>query len=102
VKVQQHGFIEEYTASENADLYALVFNVTRSRQFGDFDPKEMCKTLLKSVAFSGMAISIQYVEEWTAKMMDSSVLAFERVTWYDILKVSWFDANMIRNFHRRC
>jgi hypothetical protein len=78
VEVQQHGFIEEYTASENADLYASVFNVTRSRQFGDFDPKEMCKMLSKSVAFSGMAISIQYVEEWTVKMMDSLRVGFRK------------------------
>ena len=78
VEVQQHRFMEEYTASENADLCASVFNVTRSRQFGDVDPKEICKMLSKSVAFSEMTISIQYVEEWTAKMMDSLRVGFRK------------------------
>jgi hypothetical protein len=58
VKVQQHGFIKEYTTSENANLYTLVFNITRLRQFRDFNLKEICKTLLKSIAFSRMTISI--------------------------------------------
>lgn len=80
VEAQQHRFIEEYTASENADLYASIFNITRSRQFGNFDPKEMCKTFSKSVAFSGMAIGIRYVEEWTAKMMDPLRAGFGKVS----------------------
>jgi hypothetical protein len=76
--LQQHRFDEEYTASENADLCASVFDITRSRQFEDFDSKEMCKTLLKSVVFSGMSISIQYLEEWTIEMMDSLCIDFRK------------------------
>ena len=100
--VQQHGFVEEYTTSENADLYASVFNVTRSRQFGDCDPKEICKMLSKSVAFSEMAINIQYVEEWTAKMIASLRIGFRKgYLVQHSQKSNWFNTNMIRNFHRR-
>ncbi len=78
VDLRQHGFAEEYTASENADLYASVFDITRTRQFGDFDSEEMCNTLLKSSVFSGMAISVQDLEEWTMKMMNSLCVGFRK------------------------
>lgn len=63
VDVRQHTYAEEYTASENANLYASLFNITTTRRFGDFVPEEMCKTLSKSLVFSGMAISVQDLEE---------------------------------------
>ena len=76
VDLRQHGFAEEYTASENADLYASVFDIARTKQFGDFDSEEMCNTLAKSPVFSRMTISVQDLEEWTTKMMDSLRLGF--------------------------
>ena len=58
VKIQQYGFIENYTIIKNTNLYVSIFNVTRSRQFGDFDLKEMYKMLSKSITFSEIIISI--------------------------------------------
>jgi len=37
VDCRQHGFAEEYMASENADLYASLLGITRTRQFGDLN-----------------------------------------------------------------
>ncbi len=73
---RQHRFAEEYTAGENADLFASVLDIARSKQFGDFDSKKMCNTLSKSPVFSRMTISVQDLEEWTTKMMDSLRLGF--------------------------
>jgi hypothetical protein len=78
VDLRQHGFAEEYTASENADLYASVFNITRTKQFGDFDLEKMCNTLSKSPVFSGMAISVQDLGERTMKMMDYLRIGFQK------------------------
>ena len=76
VDPRQHRFAEEYTASENADLYASIFDIVRTKQFGDFESEEMCNTLSKSPVFSRMTISVQDLEEWTTKMMDSLRLDF--------------------------
>lgn len=73
---RQHGFAEEYTASENANLYASIFDITRTNQFGDFDLEEMCNTLSKSPVFSRMTTSVQDLEEWTMKMTDLLFLGF--------------------------
>ena len=78
VDLRQHKYAEEYTASENADLFASLFNITRTRRFGDFDPEEMCKTLSKSPVFFEMAISVQDLEERTTKMMDSLSVGFRK------------------------
>lgn len=78
VDLRQHGFAEEYTASENADLYASVFDIARTKQFGDFDSEEMCNTLSKSPVFSRMAISAQHLEQRTMKMMDCLRLGFPK------------------------
>lgn len=76
VDFRQHGFAEEYTASENADLYASVFDIARTKQFGDFDSEEMCNTLLKSPVFSRTTVSGQDLEELTMKMTDTLRLGF--------------------------
>ena len=76
VDLRQHRFAEEYTANENADLYASIFDITRTKQFGDFDSEEMCNTLSKSPVFSEMATSVQDVKEWTTKMMRSLRVGF--------------------------
>ena len=51
VDLQQHGFAEEYTASEKADLYASVLGITRTNQFGDFD-SEKCPKRFRSLRYS--------------------------------------------------
>ena len=33
VDLLQHGFAEEYMVSDNADLYASVLGITRTKQF---------------------------------------------------------------------
>ena len=76
VEFLQHDFAEEYTASENADLYASVFDIARTKQFGDFDAIEMCNTLSKSPVFSGITIDVQDLKEWTTKMKASLRLGF--------------------------
>lgn len=76
VDLRQHRFAEEYTASENADLYASVFDIVRTKQFRDFDPNEMCNTLSKSPVFSRMTIDVHDLEEWTTKMKASLRLGF--------------------------
>lgn len=70
VDFQQYKYAEEYIASENADLYALLFNITRTKQFEDFDPEEMYKRLSKSPVFSEIVISVQDLEEQTTKIID--------------------------------
>ena len=70
VDFRQHGFAEEYTTSQNADLCASVLEITRTNQFGDFDSEEMCKSVSKSPVFSEVAISIQDLESWTMSMRD--------------------------------
>lgn len=76
VDLRQHRFAEEYTASENADLYASVFDIVRTKHFRDFDSIEMCDTLSKSPVFSRMTIDVHDLEEWTTKMKASLRLGF--------------------------
>ncbi|KAL8902279.1 MAG: hypothetical protein Q9207_004797 [Kuettlingeria erythrocarpa] len=73
---QQHRFAEEYTASENANLYASIFDIARTYQFSDFDLEKMCNTLSKSPVSSRMTISVQDLEEWTMEMTDLLFLGF--------------------------
>jgi hypothetical protein len=78
VDLRQHGFAEEYTISDNADLYALILDITRTKQFGDFDSEEMRNTLSKSPVFSGMTIGVQDLEKWTNKMMNYLRVSFSK------------------------
>lgn len=78
VDLRQHGFAEEYTASDNADIYAELLGIKRTRQFGDFDPEEMYDTLLRSPVFSGMEIGLQELGVWTTKMMESLHVGFRK------------------------
>jgi hypothetical protein len=77
VDCQQHGFAEEYTTSENTDLYASLLEITRTNQFGDFDSEKMRNTLSKSPVFAGMTIYASDPEEWTAKMIDRLPIGFQ-------------------------
>jgi len=78
VDLLQHGFAEEYTVSDNADLFASLLGITRTEQFGDSDLEEMRNTLSKSLVFSGITISVQDVEKWTTKMMESLRVGFRK------------------------
>lgn len=76
VDCRQHGFAEEYTAGENADLYASLLGITKTREFEDLNSEEVYNELLKSPVFSGMEIGLQDLEEWTTKMMGSLRVGF--------------------------
>ncbi len=76
VDLRQHVFAEDYTADENADLYASIFGITRTKQFGDFDPEELCNSISKSPVFSGMTINVRNLEIWTTRMRDFLPLGF--------------------------
>jgi len=65
---RQQGFAE-YTASQNADLYASIFGIVRTVQFGDIDSGKIRNTLLKSQLFSQTTITEQDLEEWTTNIM---------------------------------
>jgi hypothetical protein len=66
---RQYGFTKEYTASENADLCALVLGIIRTKQFEDFDLEEMHDTLLTSPIFSGMIFSTRDLGRRITKMI---------------------------------
>lgn len=72
----QYTYAEEYTASENTDFYTSLFNITTTRQFGDFVPEKICKTLSSSLLFSEMAISVEDLEERTTKIIVSLCIGF--------------------------
>jgi len=76
VDCRQHGFAEEYMASDNADLCASLLGIPRTRQFGDLNSEKVYNELLKSPVFSGMEIGLQDMEEWTTKMMGSLRVGF--------------------------
>ena len=76
--IREHTYAEEYIASENANLYASLFNITTTKRFEDFVPEKMCKTLSKSLVFSEIAISVQDLEKWTTKMMHSLCVGFRK------------------------
>lgn len=78
VNLRQYELAEDYTASQNADLCASVFGITRTKEFGDFNSEEMCSTLSESLVFSGETISVQYLEEWTLKTMKSLRVGFPK------------------------
>jgi len=76
IDLQQHGFAEEYTADENADLFASLFGVTSARKFGRCDPEEMCDILSISPLFFAITIGVQDVEIWFSRMTGLLRLGF--------------------------
>lgn len=76
--LQQHGFAQEYTVSDNADLYASVLGITRKRTLGDIDPEEICNALLESPVFSEVTINAQSLEDWTMQMMNFLPIGFPK------------------------
>ena len=74
--LRQHEFAEEYKASQNADLFASVLDITRTNQFGEFDSKEICNLILKSPVFFGVAINVQDLDCWINDMRDFLCVGF--------------------------
>ncbi len=51
VDCRQHALDQDYTASDNLNLYMILVGVAGTKRFGDFDPKEISEALLKSKVF---------------------------------------------------
>jgi hypothetical protein len=70
----------ESTRLMKTPTFTLRFSILQDRGSLEISiQKEICKIVSKSMAFSRMAISIRYVEAWTAKMMDSLRVSLEHV-----------------------
>ena len=78
VDLRQHVFAEDCTAEENADLYASILGITRTKQFGDFDLEELCNSISQSPVFSEVAINVRSLENWTTRMRDFLPLSFPK------------------------
>jgi hypothetical protein len=74
----QHRFDEDYTTSENSDLCASVFGITRTNDFGMFDAAAMRTTLSKSPVFSKMAIHVEDLDDWATEMKESLHIGFRQ------------------------
>ena len=83
---RQYALDQDYTASENLDLYSTLVGVTSKNQFGDFDPKEIYNALLKSKVFvKEAAVGTLDTVGWSMQMMEFYLSASRRDTWYIIL-----------------
>ncbi len=76
VDCRQHGFAEEYTPGENADLYASLLGIKKTREFEDLNSEKVYNELSKSPVFFGMELGLQDLEEWTTKTMGSLHIGF--------------------------
>lgn len=65
---QQHGFDQDFTAVSNADLYASMIGITRTRSFGDYNPHEVCHSLERSAIFAGRTIGVDVLQQRIQKL----------------------------------
>jgi len=65
---QQHGFDEDFTTVSNADLYASMIGITRTRSFGDYNAQEVCQTLMRSAIFAGRTIGVEFIQQRIEKL----------------------------------
>lgn len=65
---QQHGFDEDFTAVSNADLYASMIGITRTRSFGDYNPHEVCDSLMGSAIFAGRTVGVDFLQQRIQKL----------------------------------
>jgi len=77
VDCRQHALDQEYTISDNFNLYMILVGVTGTNLFGDFDPKEMYNALLKSKVFvKDSDIGILDIVGWSRKMKEFLPIGF--------------------------
>ena len=68
---QQNAFNQEYTVTDNFDLYKALVGITDTNPVGGFDPTETCSTLLKSKVFlNDTDISPLDIAAWSTEMME--------------------------------
>ena len=76
VDSRQHALDQEYTFSDNLNLYMVLVGVTGTNRFGDFDPEEMYSALLKSKVFEDSDISTLDTIGWSMRMMKFLPIGF--------------------------
>ena len=77
VDCRQHALDQEYTISDNLNLYMVLVGITGTNQFGDFDPKEMHNALLKSKVFEKDSdIGTLDTMGWSMRMMEFLPIGF--------------------------
>ena len=76
VECRQHTLDQEYTISDNLNLYIILVGVTGTNRFGEFDPKEMYSALLKSKVFEDSDISTLDTVGWSMRMMEFLPIGF--------------------------
>ena len=64
VKVPGYEFIDQYTVSNNADLCAIILNITRTQSFGNRNAAEIRDALLTSSVFHNTTVSVASLEKW--------------------------------------
>ncbi len=75
VDCRQHALDQEYTISDNLNLYMILVGVTGTNRFGDFDPKEMYDALSKSKVFVKDTGTLDLVG-WSLQMMEFLPIGF--------------------------
>ena len=77
VDCRQHALDQEYTISDNLNLYMILVGVTGTNRFGDFDPKEMYDALSKSKVFvKDTDIGTLDLVGWSLQMMEFLPIGF--------------------------
>ncbi len=77
VDCRQHALDQEYTASDNLNLYMILVGVAGKKRSGDFNPREMYNALLKSKVFvKDSDISTLDTVGWTMRMMEYLPIGF--------------------------
>jgi hypothetical protein len=72
----QHDFNASYTVGQNADLCAMLFDISERNEFRNCHAEELCNSLSSSQLFSGIEVSSKDIENWTKDLRDSLSLGF--------------------------
>ncbi len=59
---------KDFTAVSNANLYASMIGITRTRSFGDYDAQEACDLLMRSAIFAGRTIGVEGLQHRIQKL----------------------------------
>ncbi|KAL8832499.1 MAG: hypothetical protein Q9191_000226 [Dirinaria sp. TL-2023a] len=76
VECRQHTLDQEYTISDNLNLYMILVGVTDTNRFEKFDSNEMYSALLKSKVFEDSDIGTLNTIEWSMRMMEFLSIGF--------------------------
>ena len=100
---RQHILDQDYTISDNLNLYMILVGVTGTNQFGNFDPKKLYSALLKSEVFEDSDIGTLDPLRWSMRMMEFLPIGFPEGYLVNLLRATNLTiANISRIFHFRC